>query len=121
MRLPSPLETTLTRPPAPDTWHEPPEPARRTNVPPGATAGPGRLLCRAAAWAPVVVGAVLLAAAALKGLQLATEPVPARGLLSSRFVLAAVVEGEFLLGLVLLLGVFPGAARRLALAAWLAF
>jgi len=54
----------------------------------------------------VVLGAILLAAAALKAHQLATEPVIAPGLLNSRWFLISVVEFELLFGLWLLSGLY---------------
>ncbi len=55
----------------------------------------------------VILGLILLAAAVLKGHQLAREPVLGTGLLDSRFFLIGVVEFEFLFGLWLLAGMYP--------------
>ena len=66
----------------------------------------------------IVLGLVLLTTAALKGHQLATEPVAATGLLSSRWFLIAVVEFELFFGLWLLAGLYP---RRTWAAALLCF
>lgn len=55
----------------------------------------------------VVLGLVLLTAAALKGYQLSTEPVAQTGLLSSRWVLIVLVEFELLFGLWLVSGLHP--------------
>jgi len=55
----------------------------------------------------IVLGLVLLTAAALKGHQLATEPVAGTGLLTSRWFLIGVVEFEFFFGLWLLAGPYP--------------
>ncbi len=53
------------------------------------------------------LGVLLLTAAALKGHQLATEPVAETGLLTSRWFLIAVVEFELFFGLWLLAGLLP--------------
>ena len=60
--------------------------------------------------ARVLVAGVLLAAAALKGYQIATEPTVGHGLLGSRSLLIAQVELELLLGLWLLSGSFRRAS-----------
>lgn len=54
----------------------------------------------------VVLGTTLLTAAALKGHQLATEPVVGAGLSDSRWFLIGVVEFELLFGLWLLAGIY---------------
>jgi hypothetical protein len=64
----------------------------------------------------VALGAVLLTAAGLKAQQLATEPVAGTDLLSTRWFLIAVVEGELAGGLWLWAGLFPKWTRRGALA-----
>ncbi len=53
------------------------------------------------------LGVLLLTAAALKGHQLATEPVAETGLLTSRWFLIGVVEFELFFGLWLLAGLYP--------------
>mgnify|MGYP005849558541 CR=1 FL=1 len=55
----------------------------------------------------ILVGALLITAALLKGYQLATEPVRGNGLFASRGFLIAVVEIELLLGLTLCSGLAP--------------
>ncbi len=55
----------------------------------------------------VVLGLLLLTAAALKGHQLATEPTAGASLLNSRWFLIAVVEFELFFGLWLLAGLYP--------------
>lgn len=55
----------------------------------------------------IVLGLLLLSAAALKGHQLATEPVVGSGLLDSRWFLIGVVEFELFFGLWLLSGLYP--------------
>lgn len=55
----------------------------------------------------IVLGLILLTAAALKGHQLATEPVAETGLLTSRWFLIGVVEFELFFGLWLLSGLYP--------------
>jgi len=52
----------------------------------------------------VVLGAILLLVAGLKGHQPATESAPETGILDSRWLLIAVVEVELFLGLLLLSG-----------------
>ena len=69
----------------------------------------------------VLLGLLLLTAAALKGLQLATEPVANTSLLTSRWFLVIQVEFEFLFGLWLLSGLRPRATRLLAVALFGAF
>jgi hypothetical protein len=69
----------------------------------------------------VLLGALLLVAAALKTHQLATEPIAGNGLLESRWFLAAVVQFEILLGFWLISGVFPCAAWWVALLTFGAF
>ena len=63
----------------------------------------------------IVLGLVLLVAVALKGHQLATEPVAETGLLTSRWFLIAVVEFELFFGLWLLGGLLPKWTSRVAL------
>ncbi len=63
----------------------------------------------------VVLGLVLLTAAALKGHQLATEPILAGGLLNSRWFLIGVVEFEVLFGVWLLAGPHPRLSWLVAL------
>jgi len=55
----------------------------------------------------ILLGVILLTAAALKGYQLATEPVREIGLLNSRWFLIGVVEFEPFFGLWLLAGLYP--------------
>lgn len=64
----------------------------------------------------VVLALLLLAAAGLKGYALATGPVAEEGLLTSRWFLIAVVEGELLLGLWLVSGLWAKAGWGVALA-----
>jgi len=66
----------------------------------------------------VILGLILLTAAALKGHQLATEPLAERGLLTSRWFLIGVVEFELFFGLWLCCGLY---ARRTWEAALLCF
>ena len=54
----------------------------------------------------VILAAILVSAAALKGYQLATGPVLGTGLFSSRILLIAVVEFEWLLGVWLITGLY---------------
>jgi hypothetical protein len=54
----------------------------------------------------MILGLVLLAAAALKGYQLATEPTLEKGLLTSRWFLILEVEFEIAFGLLLLSGLY---------------
>jgi len=63
----------------------------------------------------LALGLLLLIAAALKGHQLATEPVPETGLLTSRWFLIGVVEFELFFGLWLLSGLYPKWTWRAAL------
>ncbi|MCX5647508.1 MAG: DUF1573 domain-containing protein [Planctomycetota bacterium] len=67
------------------------------------------------------LGLLLLVAAALKTHQLATEPVPGEGLLSSRGFQIVWVEGEILLGLWLVSGLARRAAWAAALACFVVF
>jgi hypothetical protein len=69
----------------------------------------------------ILLGLLLLAAAALKGHQLLTAPVTGRSVLESRGFLVALVEVEFLLGVWLLSGLFRRAAWWAALACFSAF
>ncbi|MHC4178674.1 MAG: MauE/DoxX family redox-associated membrane protein [Planctomycetota bacterium] len=55
----------------------------------------------------IVLGAILLTAAALKGHKLATEPVVETGLFTSRWFLIGVVEFELFFGLWLVAGLYP--------------
>lgn len=57
----------------------------------------------------IVLGLVLLTAAILKGWQLATGPTPEKGLLTSRWFLVVGVEGEWLLSVWLLSGLYKRA------------
>lgn len=59
--------------------------------------------------ARVLLGLLLLAAAGLKCYQLATEPVPEKGWMDSRWFRIAVVEFELLFGMWLLAGTHPRA------------
>jgi hypothetical protein len=61
------------------------------------------------------LGLIILTAAALKGHQLATEPVAEAGLLTSRWFLMAVVEFELFFGLWLICGLYPRETRQAAL------
>ena len=63
----------------------------------------------------IVLGLVLLTAAALKGYQLATELVVESGLLTSRWFLIGVVEFELFFGLWLLAKVYPRSTSTVAL------
>ena len=63
----------------------------------------------------VLLGLMLVAAGGLKALQLATEPVVARGIFESRWVLLVAIEIELLLGLLLLVGLYPQQTRRAAM------
>jgi hypothetical protein len=69
----------------------------------------------------LLVGALLLAAAALKGHELATGPVVEQGLLTSRWFLTIAVEFELALGLCLLGGLWKRAVRAVALACFVGF
>ncbi|NQT15402.1 MAG: hypothetical protein HQ582_21780 [Planctomycetes bacterium] len=69
----------------------------------------------------VVLGLVLLAAAGLKGHQLATEPIVATGLLHGRWFLIGLVEVELLFGLWLLIGLYPEWTWRAAVACFAFF
>jgi hypothetical protein len=70
---------------------------------------------------PFSLGLLLLSAAALKGYEVAAAPLPETSLWSSRGFLIGVIEAEFGLGLWLLSGRFPCAARWTALVAFQAF
>jgi hypothetical protein len=63
-----------------------------------------------------ILAGILIAAAVLKGYQLATGPVPGSGLLSSRVFLIAVVEFEWLFGVWLLTGLCAKWTWRVTLA-----
>ena len=63
----------------------------------------------------IVLGLVLLTAAALKGHQLATEPVAETSLFTSRWFLIGVVEFELFFGLWLLAGLYPRSTWTTAL------
>jgi len=63
----------------------------------------------------ILLGLVLLTAAALKGYQLATEPVAETSLFSSRWFLIGVVEFELFFGLWLLAGLYPRSTWATAL------
>jgi len=65
------------------------------------------------------LGLVLLLAAALKGYQLATAPLPATGLITSRWLLLGLTEFEIAFGLWLWAGLYPRQTRWAALA-WFA-
>ena len=67
------------------------------------------------------MAAILIAAALLKGYQLATAPVVGSGLFSSRAFLIALVEFEWLLGVWLLSGLYPRRAWQVALACFAGF
>lgn len=69
----------------------------------------------------IVLGLLLLAVAALKGHQLATEPVFESGLFTSRWFLIGLVEFELFLGLWLLAGLFPRKTWAVALACFAVF
>lgn len=69
----------------------------------------------------ILVGGVLLLAASFKAYQLATEPTPETGLMTSRWFLTAVVEFELLLGLCLIFGVFARAVWTAAIACFTLF
>ena len=68
-----------------------------------------------------LVAGVLLAAAALKARQLATEPTLDRDLFTYHWSLILLVEGELCLGLVLLSGLWKRLAWAMALATFLFF
>ncbi len=74
----------------------------------------GRLSIRAYGAVRIVLGLILLAAAGLKGHQLATGPVAETDLFTSRWFLIGVVESELLLGLWLLAGPYPRRTWQLA-------
>jgi hypothetical protein len=67
----------------------------------------------------VVLGVVLLAAAALKGYELATSPVAETSLFRSWWFLIAIVEFELFFGLWLLAGLYPKPTRWAAMS-WFA-
>ncbi|MFO7907841.1 MAG: hypothetical protein R6U98_34665 [Pirellulaceae bacterium] len=67
------------------------------------------------------VGLLLLLAAVLKGSQLLTAPTAETGLLTSRWFLMGVVEYEFALSVLLLLGLFPGFTWLASLATFCLF
>ena len=69
----------------------------------------------------VGLGAVLLTAAALKGYQLATEPVAGGSVLRSRAFLVALVEFELFFGLWLVWGAYPWLTWRLAIGCFSVF
>lgn len=69
----------------------------------------------------IVLGLVLLTAAALKGHQLATDPVAETSLFSSRWFLIGVVEFELFFGLCLLAGLCPRWTWRAALVCFTGF
>ena len=69
----------------------------------------------------VFLAAILISAAVLKGYQLATGPVLGTGLFSSRILLIAVVEFEWLLGVWLITGLFPKWAWRVTLGCFVLF
>lgn len=69
----------------------------------------------------VLVGAVLLVAAGMKGYELATGPVAEKGLLTSRWFLIGVVEFELTLGLLLISGLWKRLAWFLAVASFAVF
>ncbi len=62
----------------------------------------------------LTLGVVLLAAAALKGYQLATEPTADTRLMDSWWFVVSAVEFEFLLAACLLVGIYPQQIRRIA-------
>ncbi|MHB1423824.1 MAG: MauE/DoxX family redox-associated membrane protein [Gemmataceae bacterium] len=70
---------------------------------------------------PILVGVVLLTAAALKIQQLSAGPTTENTLFTSRWFLIGLVECELALGLWLLIGAYPKPARRAALAAFAGF
>lgn len=70
---------------------------------------------------PYLCGCILITAAALKGLDAATNPLAGGLLFGSRWELLAVIEVELLLGLALLLGLYPAAVRWLAIGCFALF
>lgn len=85
-------------------------------------------MCRQVCWRPsgydlvrLALAVVLLAAAALKGYQLATEPAFGTSLLESRWVLIILVECELLFGLWLVGNFHPRETRWLAVTCFTAF
>jgi len=69
----------------------------------------------------IVLGLILLTAAALKGHQLATGPVAETSLFTSRWFLICVVEFELFFGLWLLSGLYPRRTWQAALVCFSAF
>ena len=69
----------------------------------------------------ILLGLLLLTAAALKGVELASSPVANPGLFTSRWFLVIVVEFELLLGLWLLSGLQPRHTRMTAIALFVSF
>lgn len=69
----------------------------------------------------IILGVLLLTAAALKGFAIATRPVIQTGLLTSRPFLIILVESEFLLGAILLFGIFRAASRIVAILMFVSF
>jgi hypothetical protein len=81
---------------------------------------------RAGHWQPydvvrVALGLLLLTAAALKGHQLATDPIRGRGILESFWFLTAVIEFELLFGLWLLFGLYARHTRFAAVGVFAVF
>ncbi len=70
---------------------------------------------------PIVLGAVLLAAAAFKTHQLTSGPMPENSLFTSRWFLIGLGEFELALGLWLLSGAYPKQARIMALVTFASF
>lgn len=68
-----------------------------------------------------VLGILLLAAALLKGYQLATEPTVGQSLLESRWFVIALVEFELLFGLWLLSGIYPILSWHIAAVCFVSF
>ena len=68
-----------------------------------------------------LLGLILLTAAALKGYQLATEPVANNGILTSRWFLIAQVEFELMFGLLLLSGLYKRLMWMVALVCFAGF
>ena len=69
----------------------------------------------------VLLGAILLVAAGLKGHQLATEPLLGNALLPSRWFLIGVVQFEVFLGLCLCVGLWPQHTRNVGLLCFAVF
>jgi hypothetical protein len=63
---------------------------------------------------PLLIGAVLVAAALLKAFSLWTKEISEAGLLGSPWFLAGVIDAELLIGLALLVGIQPVLARTAA-------